>query len=309
MILKRKTVDGQAFGLAPLSMHYEGRHIIRRPSEANSVILQVTVGCSHNKCTFCGTYKGERFRIKDQSVIDADIDFAARYCRCQNRMFLADGDVLILPQRHLTALLTKIKARAPWINRISLYGNAKSILKKKPSELEELKSLGLDRIYMGLESGHDPTLKAIIKGADKAAMVEAGRKVRKAGLFLSVTVLLGIAGVLHSLAHAEATGAVLSDMAPNQIGVLTLMLLDNTPLYRDAAAGRFQLPGPLGMLEELRMMVENIHLDRVQLQTNHASNYLTLNARLSRDKEQVLGIIDQAITGNIHLKAEALRAL
>lgn len=292
-----------------MHMQYEGTHIIRPPSEANSIILQVTVGCSHNKCTFCGTYKGELFRVKDQSVIEADIDFAARYCRRQNRMFLADGDVLILPQRQLTALFKQIRTKAPWVRRISLYGNAKSILRKKAAELEELKSLGLDRIYMGLESGHDPTLKAIAKGADKAAMVEAGRKVRETGLFLSVTVLLGIAGVRNSHAHAEATGAVLSAMVPNQIGVLSLMLLENTPLYRDAAAGRFELPSPLGLLGELRIMVENIQLDRVQLQTNHASNYLPLNARLSRDKEQVLEMIDQAMAGNIHLKAEELRAL
>jgi len=290
-------------------MQYEGKHLIRPPSEANSVILQVTVGCSHNKCTFCGTYKGERFRIKEQNVIYADIDFAARYCRRHNRMFLADGDVLVLPQRQPIAIFKRIKDRVPWINRISLYGNAKSIILKKPSELEELKGLGLNRIYMGLESGHDPTLKAIAKGADKLALLEAGRKVRKAGLFLSVSVLLGIGGVRHSHAHAEATGAVLSAMAPNQIGVLTLMLLENTPLYRDAEAGRFQLPGPLGLLEELRIMIENIHLDRVQLQTNHASNYLPLNVRLNRDKDQTLATIANAIAGHIHLEAEGLRTL
>ncbi|MDH3392754.1 MAG: radical SAM protein, partial [Desulfobulbaceae bacterium] len=190
-------------------MHYEG-NIIRPPSEANSIILQVTVGCSHNRCTFCGAYKDETFRIKEAATVEEDLAFAASFCKRQKRVFLADGDVLILPQHKLVALLTRIREQLPWVNRVSLYGNAKSIRAKSVSQLQELKSLGLNRVYMGLESGHDPTLTAIRKGYNSAQMIEAGRKIREAGLFLSVTVLLGIAGEKDSQAHAEATGQVLS---------------------------------------------------------------------------------------------------
>jgi len=290
-------------------MHYEGEHIIRPPSEANSIILQVTVGCSHNRCTFCGTYKAERFRLKDEATIVADLAFAARHCRRQSRVFLADGDVLILPQHRLAALLAAIRAQLPWVNRVSLYANAKAVRNKSIAELQALKELGLDRVYMGLESGHDPTLASINKGADSLAMIAAGRKTREAGLFLSVTALLGIAGEADSLAHAEATGRVLSAMAPNQVGILTLMLLPNTPLYVEAEAGRFRLPDQAGILRELRVMVEHLELERGQLMSNHASNYLPINARLPRDKAMVLATIDQALAGAVRLKPEYLRAL
>ncbi|MHB1015717.1 MAG: radical SAM protein, partial [Desulfurivibrionaceae bacterium] len=161
-------------------MHYEGAHIIRPPSEADSIILQVTVGCSHNQCTFCGTYKEERFRIKDWAIVEADLDFAAQYCLRQSRVFLADGDVLALSQSRLVELLTKIRQRLPWVNRVSLYGNARAIRNKSVDQLLELKALGLHRVYMGLESGFDPVLTAISKGADSAAMIEAGQRVKAA---------------------------------------------------------------------------------------------------------------------------------
>ncbi|MEW6593950.1 MAG: radical SAM protein [Thermodesulfobacteriota bacterium] len=290
-------------------MHYEGEHIIRPPSEANSIILQVTVGCSHNRCTFCGTYKAERFRLKDDAVVQEDLAFASRYCRRQSRLFLADGDVLILPQHRLVRLLVAIREQLPWVNRVSLYGNAKAVRSKSVAELRELKELGLDRVYMGLESGHDPTLAAIRKGVDSAAMIAAGQRVREADLFFSVTALLGIAGEAQSLAHAEATGKVLSAMAPNQIGILTLMLLPNTPLYAEAEAGRFRLPDQTGLLRELRVMVEHLNLTRSQLMSNHASNYLPINARLPKDKGAVLATIDQALAGAMRLKPEYLRGL
>ena len=289
-------------------MHYQG-NIIRPPSEASSIILQTTVGCSHNKCTFCGAYKGVRFQIKDDSIIDEDLDFAARHCTRLKRLFLADGDALIIPQARLMSLFQKIREKLPWIRRIALYANTKSIMAKSASQLVALQELGLDRIYMGLESGHDPTLAAINKGADCRKMIEAGRRIREAGLFLSVTVLLGIGGIVNSQAHAKATGQVLSEMAPNQIAALTLMVLGNTPLYSDALAGTFQLPDRQQLLEELKTMVENIHADRVQFQANHASNYLPINARLGRDKDKILTLINRALAGTVHLTPEAMRGL
>lgn len=289
-------------------MHYEG-NLIRPPSEADSIILQVTVGCTHNKCTFCGTYRGELFRFKDQLTIEADLDFAARYCRRQNRVFLADGDVLSLPQKRLVALFTRIREKLPWIKRISLYANAKNGLRKSLADLKELKSLGLNRVYLGLESGHDPTLAAINKGVTAAEQVRFGRLVREAGLFLSVTVLLGIAGRENSLAHASDTGRAISAMQPSQVGVLTLMLLPGTPLYEQTARGEFTLPDRQELLGELYHLVDNIEVEKLQLQTNHASNYLLISCRLPQDKEEVLESIRQALRGEIYLKPEHLRAL
>ena len=289
-------------------MHYEG-NIIRPPSEAHSIILQVTVGCSHNKCTFCGAYKGVRFRIKDNAIVNDDIAFAARYCKNQKRVFLADGDALIIPTARLEEIFASIRQNLPWVNRISLYGNAKSILRKSIDDLERLKALGLDRIYMGLESGHGPTLKNISKGVTPGQMIEAAAKVRDAGLFLSVTVLLGIAGEDQSITHARETGRVLTEMKPNQIAALTLMLLENSPLYNDARTGSFQLPGQSKLLAELGVLVESIELERVQFQANHASNYLPISGRLARDKDRIMGQIADGLQGRRQLRAEYQRAL
>ncbi|NTV12620.1 MAG: radical SAM protein [Desulfobulbaceae bacterium] len=289
-------------------MHYEG-NLIRPPSEANSIILQVTVGCTHNKCTFCGTYRGELFRLKDEPTIEADLDFAVLYCRRQSRVFLADGDVLSLPQKRLVELLRRIRSRLHWINRISLYANAKNGLRKSVADLKELKGLGLNRIYMGLESGHDPTLAAINKGVTAADQIRFGRMVREAGLFLSVTVLLGIAGRENSLAHARETGRAISAMQPSQVGVLTLMLLPNTPLHAQATRGEFTLPAREELLSELYRLVENIKVDHLQFQTNHASNYLPIRCRLPKDRTEVLGYIRQALDGGFALKPEYMRAL
>ncbi len=183
-------------------MHYEG-NIIRPPSEANSILLQVTVGCSRNRCTFCGTYRGERFRIKSEEIVREDIAFAAQHCRRQRRLFLCDGDALVIPQRRLTSILADVRAQLPWVTRVGSYANARSIGLKSDAELRELRELGLGILYMGLESGDDATLKAIRKGADAATQVAMGRKAIAAGMKLSVTVILGIAGRARSAVHAQ----------------------------------------------------------------------------------------------------------
>jgi radical SAM superfamily enzyme YgiQ (UPF0313 family) len=289
-------------------MNYTG-NIIRPPSEADSIILQVTIGCTHNKCTFCGAYKGILFAIKDEAVVDADLEFAARNCRRLRRVFLADGDVLAMPQPRLVGLLRKIRRKLPWIRRIGLYANARSIIGKSVDQLRELKLLGLDRVYLGLESGHAPTLAAIRKGADCEMMIESANRIRTAGIFLSVTVLLGIAGVSDSLSHAGETARVLNRMMPNQVAVLTLMLLENTPLFQDARRGDFRLPEPKQLLLELKTMLEHITLNRVQFQANHASNYFSINARLARDKAEILCRLKQAMAGDIGLRPEYMRGL
>jgi radical SAM superfamily enzyme YgiQ (UPF0313 family) len=289
-------------------MHYEG-NIIRPPSEADSILLQVTVGCSRNKCTFCGTYRGERFRIKPDAVIMEDIAFAARHCRRQRRVFLCDGDVMVIPQKRLMNILLEIEKQLPWVTRVGVYANAKSLTMKSIDELKALREHGLGIAYMGLESGDDETLRAINKGAGSELMIEMGRKVRAAGIKLSVTVLLGIAGRERSEIHARETGRVLSAMDPDYVGALSLMLIPGTPLYEDYRAGRFQLLGPEELLHELRIMIAATDLSRGLFHANHASNYLPIRARLPRDKDDTLRLIDEALAGRIALKPEYMRAL
>jgi radical SAM superfamily enzyme YgiQ (UPF0313 family) len=289
-------------------MHYEG-NIIRPPSEANSILLQVTVGCSRNKCTFCGTYAGERFRIKPDETIMADIAFAARHCRRQRRVFLCDGDALIIPQKRLLAILSEIRRQLPWVTRVGAYANAKSLKMKDPGELEQLKEHGLGILYMGLETGDDVTLKRINKGATAQTMIEEGRKARKAGMKLSVTVMLGIAGRDRSQVHAEATGRALTALDPDYVGALSLMLIPGTPLHDDWQAGRFVLIEPDEMLAELRTMIAHTDLSQGLFHANHASNYLPVKARMPKDKKATLSLIDDALAGRVSLKPEWLRAL
>lgn len=288
-------------------MQYEG-NIIRPPSEANSIILQVTTGCSYNKCTFCAVYKDKSFRIRTGSL-KADIDFASKYCQRQRRVFLADGDALIIPHKKLVNILKLINNKLPWVNRVSAYANCKAIRSKSSNELLELKKLGMDRLYLGLESGHDSVLKYVCKGETAKSMIDAALKVKASGLFLSVTVLLGLAGNQMSHQHAEATGKVLSLMQPNQIAALTLMPLPQTKLYDEMVCGDFTLPDSVTILQELRTLVQNISLDRVQFFANHASNYLHLSGRLKKDKEVFLKRIDDALNGDIPLVQENWRTL
>jgi radical SAM superfamily enzyme YgiQ (UPF0313 family) len=289
-------------------MHYEG-NIIRPPSEANSILLQVTVGCSRNKCTFCGTYMGERFKIKPEEIIMADIEFAAEYCRRQRRVFLCDGDALIVPQKRLLGILKTIREKLPWVTRVGAYANAKSLKMKSPEELETLRSHGLGILYMGLESGDDVTLKKINKGVNSETAVRMGKKAIAAGFKLSLTVLLGIAGRERSLIHAAETGRVLSAIDPHYVGALSLMLIPGTPLHRDYETGVFTLIEPEEVLRELREMIATTHLSRGLFHANHASNYLPIRARMPRDKEATLSLIDDALAGNVALKPEYLRAL
>jgi len=289
-------------------MHYEGI-IIRPPSEAESILLQVTVGCSHNKCTFCGTYKGVRFRIKDQEIIDRDIAYAARNFPFLRRVFLTDGDALILPQARLVEILEKIRRSMPWIQRVGLYGNAKSILRKTPEELKALRDLGLGIVYLGVESGDPETLKAVRKGVSRERLLEAGRRVREAGLKLSVTVLLGIAGRDRSLEHAQATGSLLTAMDPHYVGALTLMVLPNTELGQKVRRGEFPILTPRELLWELRHMLAHTHMSRGLFLSNHASNYLPLKVKMPADKDKALAVIDAAMNDQVPLKPEWMRAL
>ncbi len=289
-------------------MHYEG-NMIRPPSEANSILLQVTVGCSHNKCTFCGAYKGERFKIKPMDIIMEDIRFASQHCQQQKRLFLCDGDAMIISQKKLPGLLKEIKTQLPWVNRVGTYANAKSLKRKTLEELKEMKELGLGIVYMGLESGDDETLANVQKKGNATDMIEQGRKVKEAGIKLSITVLLGLAGPERSFIHARETGRVLSAIDPEYVGALSLMLTPNTPLYDDWRAGKFELADAKGMLVELGTMIAHTDLSRGLFFANHASNYLPIKARLPKEKEETIRLIEQALDGKIPLKPEMYRAL
>jgi radical SAM superfamily enzyme YgiQ (UPF0313 family) len=289
-------------------MHYEG-NIIRPPSEADSILLQITVGCSHNKCTFCSANEKRRFKIKSDEIIFEDIDFAATYCKRQDRLFLCDRDALIVPQKRLEAILSEIQKKLPWVKRLGTYANAKAISMKSLEELKTLNRLGLGIAYMGLESGDDETLAHIQKGADSKKMIEMGRKAMAAGIKLSVTVLLGIGGKERSEIHAKETGRVLSAMDPDFVGALSLMLVPGTPLYREAEEGRFHPLNVRELLEELKIMIEHTHMTHGMFTSNHASNYLPIRAAFPKEKASVLRLINQALAGKVSLRPEWMRGL
>ena len=290
-------------------MEYEGI-VIRPPSEAESLILQVTLGCSHNRCTFCPTYKGRRFQIKDLDRIKEEIDEMAP-CGPFRKVFLADGDALIIPQDKLIAILQYLKERLPGLRRVGLYGNAKSILRKSVEELRALKALKLGIVYLGVETGDPTLLEKVRKGASYEQMVEAGRRVKEAGITLSATVLLGLGGVEHGQQHALATAKILSDIDPDFASALTLMVVPGTPLHEEMESGRFQLPSPFQLLEELGTIIAHTHFTNCYFTSNHASNYLPIKARLPRDKEAVVRLIQKVVSSQdvSRLRPEFLRGL
>ena len=296
------------WSVEPEGMHYEGI-VIRPPSEAFSILLQVTLGCSHNKCTFCGTYKDKRFTIKDEETISKDILFASKYMQEQARVFLMDGDALIIPQKKLVWILDRIQEHLPWVRRVGAYANAKSIRMKTDEQLSDLKGKGLGILYLGVESGDEETLQKVCKGTTASNLIVQGRRVKKAGIKLSVTVLLGIAGRVDSLRHARATGELISAIDPNYVGALTVMALPNTPLGKDLEGGRFELQNTKEILQELREMIDHTNMSRGLFFSNHASNYLPIKARLPKDKEKTLQLIDRALRGEIGLRSEWMRGL
>ncbi|NLX18166.1 MAG: radical SAM protein [Desulfobulbus sp.] len=289
-------------------MHYQGT-IYRPPSEANSILLQVTTGCSHNRCTFCGMYKEKRFTLVPDDIVYADIDYAAENMSYARRLFLCDGDALILPFAKLQAILKRIKKKLPRVERVGIYANGKNLRTKTVEELRILRDLGLGIIYMGLESGDNDTLQQMCKGMTAEEMITMGRKVKAAGIPLSITVLLGIAGKKDSLVHAVATGKALTALDPEYVGALSLMIEPGTPLHAQIRAGTFTVPEPLEILQELRTMIANTHLTSGLFHANHASNYLPIRAKLPEEHGVTLELIDQALAGNRPLKPEYMRAL
>jgi len=292
-------------------MDYQGI-IIRPPSEAESLILQVTVGCSHNKCTFCPTYKNVKFRLKSWDIIKNDIDEAKMlYGDYVRRVFITDGDALILKQDYLLKLFDTLFESFPKLQRIGIYGNTKSILRKTVEQLCELKEHGLGIIYHGIESGNDEVLKRVNKGSTCIEHIIAGKRVKEAGIKLSITVLLGIGGKELSFEHARDTGTLITEIQPDYVGALTVIVCEGTPLYEEMLNGTFKLPTPFELLEELKIMLEHTHMNSGLFMANHASNYLPLKLRMPKDKEKAIELINEVLKrkDTKMLKPEYLRAL
>ena len=289
-------------------MKYEGM-IFRPPSEADSLILQVTVGCSYNRCTFCGAYQGKRFRIKSFEEIKEDIDEVSPF-RIR-RVFLADGDALIIPQKELLQILSYLKQKLRGLGRVGIYANAKDILRKEVEELKALKDLGLEIIYLGLESGDPEVLKRIRKNATVDQQIRAGKKVKESGILLSVTVILGIGGVKGSQVHAAETGKALSEMDPDYVGALSLMIVPGTPIEKEIETGKLVLPTPFGLIQELETMITHCQFTHCFFASNHASNYLPLRIQMPEQKEEALKRIREVLRRKDPdlLRPEYLRAL
>ena len=291
---------------------YQERMIIRPPSEASSFLLPVTIGCSHNKCTFCSTYPGVKFRIRHLEDIKHDIDTVAQnYSRSLRRVFLEEGDALIAPQRTLVAVLNHLNEKFPYLERVGTYATPQAAVIKSVDELKELNRLGLKIAYMGVETGDEELLKKINKGASYDQIVEAGRKLKQAGITLSVTVILGLGGPEGSQKHALKTAKILSDIDPDFAGTLTILLVPGTPLHKEWEEGRFSLISPFQSLEELKLIIQNSNFTNCFFTANHASNYLPIKVRLPEQKAEVIKLIDDVLASRdmSRLRPEFTRAL
>ena len=291
-------------------MKYEGM-IFRPPSEAGSLILQVTVGCSYNRCTFCAAYQGKRFRIKSFTEVREDIDEVSACDPRIRRVFLADGDALAIPQEGLAQILDYLRAKWKGLERVGIYANARDVLQKETEELKTLKEKGLGIIYLGLESGNPEVLKRIKKNGTVDQLIRAARRVKASGILLSVTVILGIGGVELSQAHAEETGRVLSEMDPDFAGALSLMIVPGTPIEEEIETGKLVLPTPFGLIQELEMMIKQCEFTHCFFASNHASNYLPLRIRMPEEKGEALRRIREVLQRKdpALLRPEHLRGL
>ena len=302
-------------------MRYEGR-LYRPPSEANSYILQATIGCSWNRCTYCTMYSDKpvfRFRPLDESLEDigmAGAEFGPRV----EKMFVADGDALILPMDHWEAILDRAADTFVNLRQVSCYATATNILEKSDAELARLVELGMTLLYIGPESGDELTMRRIAKGPRPKGSsreesylydthVAAAKKAKAAGFRISTIFLLGAGGIERSDAHAEGSARLITEMDPDYLSALTLTVVPGTPLARMEENGKWQLPDVPQLLAELRTMVDQSRPTNALFRTNHASNYLPLGGRLPDDRRQIVDTLDLALSGAIPLRPEWSRGL
>jgi radical SAM superfamily enzyme YgiQ (UPF0313 family) len=290
-------------------MRYEGK-VYRPPSESDAYILQASVGCSWNRCTYCDMYRDKPYRERDLPEVLEDLRTAVAIGGGRiDKMFVADGDALGLPTTSWLAILDQARAGFPLLRRVSCYATAQNLLKKSEEELRTLRERGLTRVYIGPESGDDATLKRIAKGATHAEHVAAAARARAAGIELSVIVLLGIGGTARATEHAEATADLITEMNPDYVAALTTTVIPSTPLHRLQTTRRFALPTIDAMLLELRTIVDRTRPTGAVFRTNHASNYLPLSGRLPDDRGRIVETIDRALAGQVLLRPEWCRGL
>lgn len=290
-------------------MRYEGK-LYRPPSEADAYIVQATVGCSWNRCVYCDMYREKEFRVRALDETLADIEAARRRFGARvEKVFVADGDALVMPLDHWEPILAACRAAFPRLRRVSCYAMARNVIEKGDGDLARLRAAGLSLLYIGPESGDDVTLKHIAKGQDHAAHVEAARIARAAGVALSVIFLLGAGGVARSDEHARASAQLATAMDPAFLSALTLTVVPETPLATLVRRGRFVLPEVPDLLRELRTFVREAAPTDAVFRTNHASNYLPLGGRLPADRDRIVALLDAAIDGRVALRPDDARGL
>ena len=291
-----------------ISMRYE-EPLFRPPSEAESFILQATLGCSWNHCTYCAMYRSKQYRARPLPEVLEAIRSAQRGGEEVRHVFVADGDPLGMDQEHWLAILPALAETFPNLRRVSTYATARNLLEKTPEQLLRLRELGLSLLYIGPESGDDLTLQRLAKGGTAADHIEAAGRARAAGMDQSLMFLLGAGGRERSEEHARASGRLASAMDPRFLSTLTLTVVPGTPMAALAAKGGFELPDVAGLLQELYWFVEEAHLSGGIFRSNHASNYLPIGGRLPRDREAILATIAEALAGRTPLRPEWMRGL
>lgn len=289
-------------------MRYEGT-VYRPPSEAYSLIIQVTIGCSHNKCTFCSMYKDKKFRKRNINEIIEDLNGARKHYTNVKKIFLADGNALALKTEYLKEVLLKIKELFPECERVGIYAAPKDILRKPMDELMELNRLGLGIAYLGVESGSDEILRTIKKGVDSKEMIEAGKKVMDSGIKLSITLISGLGGKERLMEHALESARAINEIDPHYLGLLTLLLDSKAEMYGEVEAGKLRLLSPREVMEETRELIKNLKLRDCVFRSNHASNYLALAGNLSADRDRLLREINDALNEDYDFKDEYFRRL
>lgn len=292
-------------------MRYEG-NIFRPFSEANSYLLQCTVGCSHNKCTFCGMYKDKKYRVRGLDEIKEDIRMAKKQFGDVEKVFLCDGDAIAIETPVLLEILNELKLAFPSLRHVGAYVGPQSTLSKSISELIELREAGLAKAYLGVETGDERVLKEINKGVTYDEMLSAGQSLVQAGMNLSSMILLGIAGRgPRSKEHALATAKITNEMKPHYLAALTVTPVPGTALYRRIERGEFHVPDPFETLEEMKILFENLTIDNLKFVGIHASNYLPINGTLQRDRAKMLATINSVLDSKdlSALRSERARGL
>lgn len=289
-------------------MQYEG-DIYRPPGEARSFLLQATVGCSHNTCTFCEMYKRKKFHLRPLDAILRDIREVAGVYNRFEKIFICDGDALIMPMDDLLAVLAALKQSFPKARLISCYAGPQSLMGKTPEQLSALHKAGLDRVYLGVESGSDAVLEQVHKGVNAATMLESGLRAKAAGLDLWTMVIIGLGGRDGSREHIEKTVALINKLQPQHMSALTLTVVPGTPLSDAVLRGEFQEISSVQSLQETRALIAGIESAHLHFTSDHASNYLPLKGTLSKERDRMLALLDGALAGTVGVRSEYMRGL